>query len=104
VSFFSSLFGGAAPSTRVDGQTARRLAADGAVLVDVRTPAEFRSGSIPGAQNIPVDQLGARLGEFDKQAQIVVFCRSGARSASAAGLLQQAGFAKVADLGPVSAW
>jgi rhodanese-related sulfurtransferase len=84
---------------------ARKLVADGARLLDVRTPGEFASGHLDGALNIPVDQLSARLAEVGPaERAVVVYCRSGARSARAAGILKAAGYARVADLGSMSRW
>lgn len=84
---------------------AKALVASGAALVDVRSPGEYAGGHIPGAINIPVDQVSTRAAELgDKGRPVVVYCRSGARSASAASTLRALGFAKVADLGPMSAW
>ncbi|MCA9609470.1 MAG: rhodanese-like domain-containing protein [Myxococcales bacterium] len=88
---------------RINGQQARAEVEAGAVLLDVRTPAEFASGSIPGAKNVPLDRLASRIGELDKEKKVVVFCRSGNRSATAAGILRRHGFTAL-DLGPVSAW
>jgi phage shock protein E len=64
----------------------------GARIVDVRTPDEFRAGAYPGAVNIPVQALAARIGEIPKDRPVVVYCASGMRSASAAGLLGRAGY------------
>ncbi len=89
--------------SRVSGAQARAEVEAGAVLVDVRTPAEFASGSIPGARNLPLDRLEGQLGELDKAKKVVVFCRSGMRSARAATILRRHGFTAL-DLGPVSAW
>lgn len=71
----------------------------GAKIVDVRTPDEFRDGAYPGAVNIPVQSLGARLAEIPKDKPIVVYCASGGRSATAARLLKQAGYADVINAG-----
>lgn len=91
--------------TRVDGAEARRLVSDGAVLLDVREPEEFAAGHLEGAINIPVDELGSRVGELGaKDRAVVVYCRSGRRSADALGTLKAAGFAGAVDLGPMSAW
>ena len=77
----------------------------GARLVDVRTPEEFQAGHIEGAVNIPVVDLGRRMSEVGSKKQaVVVYCRSGARSASAARVLLESGFVNVVDLGPMSAW
>ncbi len=103
MSFFSSIFGGGAPAT-IDGATARSLVAQGALLVDVRTPGEYAGGHVPGAQNVPVETLPAGAVTLPKDKVIVVYCRSGARSARAAGLLRAEGFATVHDLGSIASW
>jgi rhodanese-related sulfurtransferase len=71
----------------------------GAKVVDVRSPDEFRDGSYPGAVNIPVGSLAGRLGEIPKDRPVVLFCASGARSAAAARMLRQAGYADVVNAG-----
>jgi rhodanese-related sulfurtransferase len=87
------------------GAEARRLVGAGAVLLDVRTPEEFADGHVDGARNIPVQGLAGRLAEVgDKGTPVVVYCRSGGRSATAARMLKGAGYTTVFDLGPMSAW
>ena len=87
------------------GAQARELVQAGARLVDVRTPAEFASGHLPGAINIPVQELGDRLAELQpKDTPVVLYCRSGRRSSSAARTLKSAGFAAVHDLGSMGRW
>jgi phage shock protein E len=89
----------------VTSQQARQLVDAGARLVDVRTPAEFAAGHIPGAVNIPLQQLDGRLSELQPKDQaVVLYCRSGNRSGTAARMLKSAGFAAVHDLGPMSRW
>jgi phage shock protein E len=89
----------------VSGAQARELVRAGARLVDVRTEAEFAEGHVDGAINIPVQQLGTRLGELEpKESAVVVYCRSGKRSSAAAQMLKGSGFAAVHDLGPMSRW
>lgn len=70
-------------------------------LVDVRTAAEFAEGHIQGAVNIDVESAGFAdsIATLDKAASYSVYCRSGRRSAIAVGLMQQAGFTDVTDLG-----
>lgn len=80
-----------------------RLAAAGqpaVQLIDVREPAEFNDalGHLRGALLLPLSALGARLGELDRSRPVVTLCRSGARSAQASVLLQQAGLLQVANL------
>lgn len=87
------------------GTDARQLVAEGALLLDVRTPEEFASGHIEGAVNIPVQELEGRMAELEpKDRAIVVYCRSGARSSQAESMLEGAGYGKVHNLGPMSAW
>lgn len=77
---------------------------EGALLVDVRTPGEFAGGHLPGALNVPLQELDARAAELAKKNKpIVVYCASGMRSASASRVLQRAG-ATVFDLGAMSRW
>ncbi|MBX3274253.1 MAG: rhodanese-like domain-containing protein [Sandaracinaceae bacterium] len=85
---------------RISGEDARRLLAEGALLLDVRTPAEFAAGHLDGARNIPLGELASRAGELgDAGRDVVVYCASGMRSRSAQGLLRRRGFTKVHDLG-----
>lgn len=88
----------------LDPMEAKRMVAEGAQLVDVRTDAEWSSGHVPGATHIPVAEIGRRHTELDKTKPVIVYCRSGARSGRAASILQQAGFSEVFNLGPMSAW
>lgn len=81
----------------------RALVRDGATLVDVRTDDEFRAGHVHGARNIPVHEIEQRLSEIPKDRTVVLYCRSGARSASAASVLQRKGY-DVVDIGPMQAW
>ncbi len=74
------------------------------LLIDVRTPEEFATGHIAGAVNIPVDDLAGRLAEVPMNQQIVVYCRSGNRSAQAAQILAEAGYSGISDLGGLNAW
>ena len=62
------------------------------LLVDVRTPQEFSQGHIPGALNIPVDELRSRLGELPRDRQIAIYCQVGQRGYLATRILKQAGF------------
>ncbi|MEU5941337.1 rhodanese-like domain-containing protein [Micromonospora sp. NPDC047548] len=68
-------------------EEAAALIADGAVLLDVRDPAEWRAGHAPRARHIPLGQLADRIGELPSDRPVVTVCRSGARSRQAAALL-----------------
>jgi phage shock protein E len=87
------------------GHRAHEIVSQGGVLLDVRTREEHADGHLPKSLNIPVQELGARLPELaDKNRAIVVYCRSGGRSAAATALLVSAGFTQVYDLGAMSNW
>lgn len=80
---------------------------DAPLILDVRTPGEFSAGHIPGALNIPHDELAERLAELDgsRQREIVVHCKSGRRASLAEELLASAGFENLRDLnGHMQAW
>lgn len=57
-------------------------------MVDVRSPSEFASGHVPGAVNIPMDQIEARLGDLRSDVPVVLICQAGARARTTADLLQ----------------
>jgi phage shock protein E len=79
---------------------AKRKIAAGALVVDVRTDSEFKTGHLPGALNIPVDEVEARIAEFgDKSKPVVVYCRSGNRSGRAKTMLEKAGYTDVTNGG-----
>lgn len=88
----------------ISGGEARDLVANGATLVDVRTPDEFAAGHVPGAINIPVQELAARKGEIERSSPVVLYCRSGMRSKRAQSMLRDAGFVEVHNLGAMSRW
>ena len=74
------------------------------LLLDVRTPEEFASGHIAGAVNIAVESLESRLSEVPQGQPVVVYCRSGNRSATASQILKQAGYTNIFDMGGINAW
>jgi phage shock protein E len=71
----------------------------GAKIVDVRTPREFAGGAYRGAVNIPLQALHVRLKDIPKNRPVVLYCASGMRSASAARILQRAGYERVVNAG-----
>ncbi|HYD41850.1 MAG TPA: rhodanese-like domain-containing protein [Anaeromyxobacter sp.] len=93
------------PPGLVDGAAARQLVADGVKVVDVRTPEEFASGHVPGAVNIPYDQMPARAGELGPPSTpVLVYCRSGRRSGVAAQTLREKGYTRLWDLQAYDRW
>jgi rhodanese-related sulfurtransferase len=86
---------------------ARIDAAGAPVILDVRTPEEFAEGHVPGAINISHDELAARLAEIEsaRDAEVVVYCRSGRRAGIAEELLRAEGFGNLKHLeGDMLAW
>ena len=85
---------------------ARRLESnDPPQLIDVRTPREHESQHIAGSINIPLNQLAERAHELSRSRPAIVHCAGGYRSAIAASVLQQLGFASVGEFaGGVTAW
>ena len=76
-----------------------------AVIIDVRTPGEFKDGHIPGVVNIPLDELEKRLAEIPKTGKVVLICRTGNRSAQGTKLLRSKGFDNVFNsTGGMSTW
>lgn len=76
---------------------------DKPLVVDVRTPQEFRSGAFPGAINIPLDELQMHVNKLgDNSREITLYCASGARSAYGQRVLQQLGFTNVKNGGGIS--
>ena len=80
-------------------------AAEGALLLDVRTAEEYASGHIPGSVNLPLDRIGAAAELVpDRACPLFVYCRSGARSAQAAAQLGKMGYEKVKNIGGIAAY
>ncbi|MFW5709125.1 MAG: rhodanese-like domain-containing protein [Chloroflexota bacterium] len=67
-------------------------------LVDVREPSEFKSGHVPGAVNIPLGEVSARVSEIPTDKPVVLVCASGNRSGMAARALAKAGYENVYNL------
>ena len=78
-----------------------------AIVVDIRDAAEYASGHILGARNLPAAELGARAGELEKfkERPVIVACENGSRSGPAAASLRGKGFTQVVSLsGGIAAW
>ena len=72
----------------------------GAILIDVRSPAEFASGNAPGTINIPLNDLNARFKEVPSSSPIVLCCASGTRSGMAKMIFKKNGYKEVYNIGP----
>jgi phage shock protein E len=88
----------------------RLVTQEHALLLDVRTAQEYLAGHVPGARNIDIQELPARLKEVEalvggaKDRPIVVYCSAGVRAAQAKRILLSAGYAKVTNLGGLRDW
>lgn len=76
------------------------LIVQGAKIVDVRTPAEYKDGHVKGSINLPLQTLGSQMNKLKKDEIIITCCRSGSRSGMARRQLQAAGFTQVYNGGP----
>jgi adenylyltransferase/sulfurtransferase len=86
-------------------ELAERLKGNHIRLIDVREPHELQISAISGAENFPLGELAAHLSELDSAQEMVLFCKSGSRSARAVELLASAGFKKMKHLkGGINAW
>ena len=65
------------------------------VILDVRTPSEYEDAHIEGAINIPVEEIAGRLNELSANDVILVYCRTGNRSGTAVGIMEENGFSKI---------
>lgn len=77
------------------------------LVVDVRTPGEFQNGHVPGAVNIPLQELQRRMDELRpyRDTELVLYCESGVRAGHAGRMLEQQGFTELRPLeGHMSAW
>jgi phage shock protein E len=92
-------------ATVVDAQEARRLVASGVKVVDVRTPDEFAKGHVPGAVNIPYDEISSRAGEIGPASTpVLLYCHSGRRSGIAAQALRENGYSNLYDMKRYDVW
>jgi len=83
----------------VDAERAEQMIAEGAHVLDVREPAEFQLGHLPGAQNVPRGVLEFKVGDHpvltDPAAPVLLYCKNGGRSTLAAQTLKQMGFTAI---------
>lgn len=93
------------PSSKiVKSSEASSLIKEGAILIDVRTKEEYDEKHITGAVNIPLAEIEKGNINYDKDTAIIVYCRSGNRSATAAKELITLGYTSIYDLGSINNW
>jgi phage shock protein E len=100
-SFFKSLFkNDAYESLAAQAFLNKAKTTPGAILLDVRTPAEVAAGKLPNAINIDFQSpnFTAQVGKLDKETSYFVYCRSGVRSANACRKMHEMGFSKLTNL------
>ena len=78
----------------------KELIGNGAIVVDVRTPGEYKTGHVAGSRNIPLDTMRKKIADLKKlNKPVITICRSGSRSGIAKGMLKSAGI-EVYNAGP----
>jgi rhodanese-related sulfurtransferase len=96
---------GFGPKAITTDQLAERLRDGAPILLDVREPDEFAGGHVPGARNVPMAKLPEDAAHLDPEAEVLLICQSGRRSATAARHLASVGFTDVHSVkGGTSAW
>jgi len=94
-----------APKPAKDPASARKLIADGAFVLDVRTPDEYAAGHLANAANVPIQEFAQRMAEVEKLAgvdkarPVVVYCAAGRRATKAKQQLEAAGYTNVVNGG-----
>jgi rhodanese-related sulfurtransferase len=94
-----------APAITVEDLKVKRDRGENLTLVDVREPHEWAISELPGSMKIPLGTLPQRLAELQREGEIVVYCRTGGRSANAVQFLRQKGYEKSFNLaGGINRW
>jgi rhodanese-related sulfurtransferase len=91
----------------IDSESLQKRIASGedVLLVDIRTPAEIAQGAIPDSMQLPMHLIPIRISELPKDRDVVLYCRSGARSYQACAYMMQQGYDRVLNLrGGIIAW
>jgi rhodanese-related sulfurtransferase len=94
-----------APAITVEDLKAKQDRGESVTIVDVREPHEWAINGFPGSLKIPLGALPQRFSEIPKDAEVVVYCRTGGRSANAVQFLRQRGYDKALNLaGGINRW
>lgn len=101
---FKSLFGGGQYDIGGAEAEARLKITQPPLVLDVRTPEEYRQGHIEGSVLIPLDELSSRMQEVPADREVLVICRSGARSGVATSQLRSAGYNAFNISGGLMSW
>jgi sulfur-carrier protein adenylyltransferase/sulfurtransferase len=94
-----------APAITVEDLKDKRDRGESLTLLDVREPHEWAISDLPGSMKIPLGTLPARFAELSQDTEIVVYCRTGGRSANAVQFLRQRGYERAFNLaGGINRW
>jgi rhodanese-related sulfurtransferase len=106
MSFFRSLMGGGVPAVTVQQAAEMQGSEDvGALIVDVREPNEYTQLRARGAVLLPLGRLNGRVKDLPRDRELLMMCRTGARSQNATQFLQAQGFSNVTNVsGGIVAW
>jgi len=85
----------------ISSTQAKMLMEQGAQLIDVRSESEFEQGAAPGAKNFPIKKLSKQVQDLDAKKPVIVYCRTGGRSAEAEKFLKGIGFTHVHNAGSI---
>lgn len=89
----------------INAGAAQFTSTPGSVLLDVRTPEEYRGGHIPGSKNLPLQAMDAAPEKIkQKETPVFVYCLSGGRSRQAVAFLNRMGYTKVTNIGGISGY
>ncbi len=93
--FLSNLFGGTSKQDKII-----EMVNNGGIIIDVRSPQEFKSGHIPGSQNIPLDVIHGKADSLKKMNKpLILCCASGMRSSQAVNILKNKGIEEIVNAG-----
>ena len=91
--------------TDINAGVKEALATPGAILLDVRTPAEYAAGHIPKSRNLPLDCIGDMAKDYpDQSCAYFLYCQSGMRSQQAAAALRNMGYEHITNIGGIAAY
>lgn len=102
-----SIASGDSAYRKITAEDAKKLMEQGSVtIVDVRTPEEYAEAHVPGAVNIPNEDIGSEQPEAlpDQEAALIVYCRTGRRSKEASDKLLTLGYKNISDMGGIVDW
>ncbi len=91
--------------SKIASAKAHEFVKNGAKLLDVRSPAEFVGGAVPGAINVPVQVIATQIASLAKPEEtLVIYCAAGGRSAVATQIVRSMGYSKAYNLGGIGEW